>query len=156
MIKSIICNEPTCDLFDSGICEECKECKERLYRPENKGKELAEGTKYDTGKARLGEMITDFAKPLFLVCKVWEFGANKYSKSNWKKVGNGKDRYTNAMLRHIASEETEIFDTETGLHHALHVAWNALARLYFIITEDVSDEKERENSGSIRTGRENI
>ena len=93
------------------------------------------GTKYDQGKARIGEMIIDFFKPLMLVCKVWEFGVYKYDKSNWKKVENGADRYTNAMVRHLVLEETEIVDQETKIHHAIHVAWNALARLYFIIKE---------------------
>lgn len=94
------------------------------------------GIKHDSGKARIGEMIQDFIKPLFEVCKVWEFGANKYNKSNWKKVDNAKDRYTNALVRHLLLEDIEVYDQETKLHHALHVAWNALARLYFIIQEE--------------------
>ena len=96
---------------------------------------IEEGTKFDDGKPRLGEMIQDFRKPLLEVCKVWEFGAKKYKKSNWKKVENGEDRYTNALARHFAAEMEEGIDTETKLHHAIHVAWNALARLYFIIKD---------------------
>ena len=94
-----------------------------------------EGTKFDAGKPRLGEMIQDFRKPLLEVCKVWEFGADKYAKSNWKKVENGEDRYTNALARHFAAEMDEGIDAETKLHHAIHVAWNGLARLYFIIKD---------------------
>ena len=93
------------------------------------------GTKFDAGKPRLGEMIMDFRKPLLGVIKVWEFGANKYAKSNWKKVENGEERYTNALARHFAAEMDEVVDAETKLHHAIHVAWNALARLYFIIKD---------------------
>lgn len=81
-------------------------------------------------------MIKDFSKPLLLVSKVWEFGANKYAKSNWKLVENAENRYTNAMLRHLAAEDTEKIDPETKLHYAIHVAWNALARLYFIVREE--------------------
>lgn len=95
-----------------------------------------EGKKYDTGKPRLGEMIIDFAFSLSNISKVWEFGANKYEKSNWKKVENAKDRYTNAMIRHLVAEETEQIDQETKLHHCLHVARNAIARVYFILKED--------------------
>lgn len=97
--------------------------------------QVEKGTKYDSGKPRIGEMVQDFMKPLLQVCKVWEFGAKEYSKSNWKKVENGADRYTNAMIRHFIAEDTEVIDKQTGLHHAVAVAWNALARLYFIIKD---------------------
>ena len=98
------------------------------------------GLKYDTGKSRIGEMIKDFEFPLLEVCKVWEFGANKYAKSNWKLVSNAEERYTNAMIRHLLAEETEVTDPETKLHHAIHVAWNALTRLQFILSKETTDE----------------
>lgn len=94
-----------------------------------------EGIKYDDGKPRLAEMIIDFKEPLLELCKVWEFGANKYSKSNWKQVDNGKDRYTNAMLRHLVQEDDCLVDDESKLLHASHIAFNSLARLYFIIKD---------------------
>ena len=102
---------------------------------------MPEGIKFDNGKPRLAEMLVDFKLPLSAVCRVWEFGANKYSKSNWKHVDNAIDRYTNAMLRHLVAEDlpdvederhTRI-DEESCLLHAAHVAWNALAGLYFIM-----------------------
>jgi len=93
---------------------------------------LTNGIKFDNGKPRLAEMIIDFTIPMEELCKVWEFGANKYEKSNWKKVDNGKDRYTNAMLRHLLAEEKEMYDDESTYLHAAHIAFNALARLYFI------------------------
>lgn len=92
-----------------------------------------DGIKYDEGKPRLGEMMVDFAIPMRELARVWEFGANKYEKSNWKKVDNAIDRYTNAMLRHLLAEEENIYDEESKLLHASHIAFNALARLYFII-----------------------
>ena len=96
---------------------------------------MGEGIKYDDGKPRLAEMIKDFAIPLTEVCSVWEFGANKYTKSNWKVVEDGERRYTNALLRHLVQEEYSEFDEESKLRHATHVAWNALARLYFILLD---------------------
>ena len=96
---------------------------------------MSEGIKYDSNKPRLAEMIIDFKEPLLQLCKVWEFGANKYEKSNWKLVDNGKNRYTNAMLRHLVQEEDFLFDDESKLLHASHIAFNALARLYFIVQE---------------------
>ena len=102
---------------------------------------MSEGIKFDKGKPRLAEMLVDFKLPLSEVCRVWEFGANKYNKSNWKHVDNAIDRYTNAMLRHLVAEDIPdaederhtMVDEESRLLHAAHVAWNALARLYFII-----------------------
>ena len=97
---------------------------------------MDEGTKYDSGKPRIAEMVGDFKEPLLAICKVWEFGADKYEKSNWKKVDNAIDRYTNAMMRHLLEEVDNPIDSESGLHHAIHVAWNAIARLYFILQEE--------------------
>lgn len=93
------------------------------------------GIKYDNNKPRLGEMVCDFKLPLLELCKVWEFGADKYSKSNWKLLDNGVDRYTNAMLRHLVAEDSDLYDDESGYLHAAHIAFNALARLYFISKE---------------------
>ena len=94
---------------------------------------MKEGTKYDNGKLRLAEMIIDFRVAMEELCKVWEFGANKYEKSNWKKLANPVDRYTNAMPRHLLAEETNLVDDESKLLHAAHIAFNALARLHFIV-----------------------
>lgn len=95
-----------------------------------------DGTKYDQGKPRLAEMIKDFAIPMKELCRVWEFGANKYSKSNWKKVDDGYTRYTNALVRHLLQEEECAVDEETHILHAAHIAFNSLARLYFLLIED--------------------
>ena len=39
-------------------------------------------------------------------------------------------RWADAMLRHLMREATgEERDPDSGLHHAAHAAWNALARL---------------------------
>ena len=94
-----------------------------------------EGTKYDDGKPRLGEMVQDFAIPLLEVAKAWEYGANKYKERNWRKIKDGKTRYTNALLRHLLAEEERLVDEESSILHAAHVAWNALARLWFIIED---------------------
>lgn len=91
------------------------------------------GIKFDEGKPTVGEMLKDFAPAIRDVARVWEFGATKYGKSNWKDLDNAEDRYTNALIRHLLAEEEEDFDNESKLLHATHVAWNALARLFFII-----------------------
>ena len=92
------------------------------------------GTKLDEGKPRVGEMIQDFSIPLEYVAKIWAFGADKYSKGNWKCVENGFNRYSNAMVRHLMAEsDGPGVDSESELLHAGHVAWNALARLHFLL-----------------------
>jgi len=96
---------------------------------------MEEGSKYDSGKPRIGEMLQDFAEPLYEVTKAWEYGAQKYEERNWRKVDDGGRRYTNALLRHLLAEETDPVDDESHLLHATHVAWNALARLWFILQE---------------------
>lgn len=99
-----------------------------------------EGVKYDKGKLRIAEMLEDFNEPLQEMCRVWQYGAHLYSKGNWKFVDNAKDRYTNALMRHLLSEKYNKYDYDSKLMHAAHVAWNALARLYFIMQEPVTVE----------------
>lgn len=88
------------------------------------------GVKFDSDKARLGLVLLGFSRALEHVGFVGTFGANKYTDDGWIYVVNGESRYTDAMLRHLLSEARgEEFDLDSGLYHAAHTAWNALARL---------------------------
>ena len=88
------------------------------------------GAKLDAGKNRLGLVYGGFARALSEVGLVGTYGANKYTANGWVDVPDGISRYTDAMYRHLASEATgEHYDKDTGLRHAAHAAWNALARL---------------------------
>lgn len=92
------------------------------------------GAKLDAGKNRLGLVLMDFASPLLEVGKVGTYGAKKYTDHGWISVPDGESRYTDAMLRHWFAEcQGENYDQDTHLLHAAHLAWNALARLRFII-----------------------
>lgn len=90
---------------------------------------MKKGLKHDKGKLRWDLL------PLGLVewlVKVYTFGANKYKPNTWQHVSNGYDRYKAAMMRHLtAHEKGETFDPESGLPHLAHMAWNAMAVLYF-------------------------
>jgi hypothetical protein len=98
------------------------------------GKSLHEpGAKGDAGKNRLGLVLGDFADALWMVGQVGTYGAGKYSDHGWRSVPDGIERYTDAMLRHWVKEQTSIVDPDTGLPHAAHLAWNALARLQKMI-----------------------
>lgn len=103
---------------------------------------MNEGIKYDSGKAKIGEMLVSFKRSLLEVCKVYEFGFNKYGKDNFKNVENGYTRYTNAMIRHLLKEDSEVYDEETELLHASHCAWNALARLEMLLKQREQDAAE--------------
>ena len=104
-----------------------------------RGVKMKEGTKYDNGKAPVAEFLLDFAPEIMQVAKVWQFGAEKYEKSNWKKVDNGKTRYMNALMRHLLLSDYEPVDEESGMSHLVHVVFNALAVLHF-----EGEEKERQ------------
>lgn len=94
------------------------------------------GAKLDFGKTQLGLVLGGFARSLEEVGKVGTYGARKYTPNGWMEVENGIDRYTDAMLRHYLKERTgESCDPDTGLLHAAHLAWNALARLDLMIRE---------------------
>lgn len=87
------------------------------------------GAKLDAGKVQAG-LLLDFSHALHAVALVATFGAAKYSPGGWMKVPDGPRRYTDALLRHqLAMGMGESHDPESGLLHAAHIAWNALAVL---------------------------
>ena len=92
------------------------------------------GAKVDEGKPRVGLVLGDFSQALMEVAKVGTFGANKYSDSGWISVPDGINRYTDALGRHLLYEgKGESVDPDSGLQHAAHAAWNALARLELML-----------------------
>lgn len=103
------------------------------------------GAKMDYGKLQPSLIITDMAPALNAVIEVGTYGAMKYTPQGWLHVPDGEKRYTDAMLRHLLQETTEDYDTESGLLHASHLAWNALARLHWII------ERIKNNGNSTTT-----
>lgn len=96
----------------------------------------APGAKLDQGKIKAG-LIGDFGLALQAVAEVGTFGANKYSRGGWQHVENGPERYTDAMWRHLLKEQSEPHDNDSGLTHAAHAAWNALARLELVLRKKI-------------------
>lgn len=91
-----------------------------------------EGRKYDGGKPMMS-LVPPHA--LEEMAKVLTMGAKKYAVDNWKYVEDGKQRYMDAMLRHInAYIKGERDDPEFGTHHLAHAA----CCLYFILDADMS------------------
>lgn len=88
--------------------------------------------KFDQGKPRYSLIEDSF---LLELARVMTMGAEKYSEDSWKTVPNGKQRYKDALLRHIYAEEK--IDKESGLSHMAHVAANAMF-LYYLEGNDDS------------------
>lgn len=82
--------------------------------------------KFDQGKIQAGVLV-DFRLALTEVAKVGTFGAEKYARNSWRKVENGKQRYYDALWRHLLAGDGK--DDESGLDHLAHLAWNILAVL---------------------------
>jgi hypothetical protein len=94
------------------------------------------GAKLDAGKPRVALVLRGFARALWEVSKVGTFGAKKYTPNGWMEVPEGVDRYDDAKMRHFLKEAMgEADDADSGIHHAAHEAWNALARLELLLRD---------------------
>jgi len=96
------------------------------------------GIKYDGGKAPIFRGgLGYFPRAISAVSSVSAFGASKYAWGGWRSVDNGYTRYSDAMVRHLAYEgQGEDVDPDSGLLHAAHTAWNALARLELLLSQE--------------------
>jgi len=101
------------------------------------------GIKYDGGKAPIFRgAVSYFPRAIEAVASVSAFGASKYAWKGWQSVDDGYNRYSDAMVRHLAYEgKGEVLDPDSGLLHAAHAAWNALARLELLIRERENDDR---------------
>ena len=95
-----------------------------------------EGVKFDTDKPRWGLLPLEQVEQ---VVEILTFGAKKYSDDNWKRVENARERYFDAMMRHIKdyrlAKELNNHklknDIESGKNHLAHVICNALFLMWF-------------------------
>lgn len=100
------------------------------------------GAKLDAGKPLVALVLGDFSRALLAISEVGTFGADKYSPHGWLSVPHGEDRYEDAKLRHLLYRHSgELIDQDSGLLHAAHEVWNALAslELYLRRTGDMGD-----------------
>lgn len=90
----------------------------------------APGAKLDSGKQRPSLIIDSMPRAIAGIVSVGTFGANKYSDGGWLEVENGIQRYRDAQLRHEhAISIGELVDSQSGLPHDFHRAWNVLAQI---------------------------
>jgi len=86
------------------------------------------GMRFNTGKIRYDLIPRMWTKVL---AEILTRGAVKYAPHNWEK-GLSWAETTASLYRHLnAFLGGERYDPESGSHHLGHVAWNALALMYF-------------------------
>jgi hypothetical protein len=88
--------------------------------------------KDDSGKLLFGCLTRGLSEPLAELAKVLTFGARKYARDSWQSVPNARERYEDALQRHLnlwSSGESK--DSESGLPHLAHASINILFLLYF-------------------------
>lgn len=82
------------------------------------------GLRYDDGKPRIDLIPPEF---VFGLSDVLTQGAQKYAERNWER-GMDYSRCFGSLMRHAWKFWLgEDVDAESGYHHMLHVAWNAMA-----------------------------
>lgn len=91
------------------------------------------GIKHDGGKPRPDLVLGPMARAMLAVAEVAAYGAQKYTANGWQSVPDGLARYTAAKDRHRLMGALEDTDCESGLLHAAHEAWNALAVLELML-----------------------
>jgi hypothetical protein len=88
------------------------------------------GRKFDGGKLQYSLLPPS---ALQATVEILTFGAEKYEPNNWKHVPNSKQRYFDAMQRHVwAWKNGEQDDPESGRNHLAH----ALCCLMFLYEHD--------------------
>lgn len=94
----------------------------------------SEATRKD-GKIRMDLVMTGFPKALLAMgeCMTWALSKG-YNVDDWHNVPDPVRAYTGAMMRHLLKEMGgETHDDESKLLHAVHTAWNAMARLEMLL-----------------------
>lgn len=77
------------------------------------------------------------------VSKVYQYGASKYARDNWKK-GYKWSLNFDAMMRHMfAFWEGEDLDPESGCAHVGHACWHALTLLWFMKHHKEGDDRAK-------------
>lgn len=83
--------------------------------------------RYNTGKPEYSYLL-DLPHALEALIRVYEQGAIKYARGNWKKGGKPDGEYLDSALRHMFSHANEgHYDTDIGTVHIANAVWNLLA-----------------------------
>ncbi len=95
------------------------------------------GAKLDAGKIMVDDILSGFPRSLMAISEVGTFGAKKYTLNGWQSVDEGIRRYRNAAGRHrLKIQMGETHDSDSGMPHRYHEAWNVLASLELEMRKD--------------------
>ena len=123
------CSTTTSHLTN-GLCSSCH----ITYATDN-----GLGLKFDKDKLRYS-LIPPVAT--HALAQVLTFGASKYAPNSWQHVPNGRERYLDALMRHLeAYRAGERIDPDSSLPHLHHLLCNAAFLTYF-------DSKDHNDSTS--------
>lgn len=92
------------------------------------------------GKVRADLVIAGFPNALMALAKVmgWAIEGKGYDEGDWANVPDAAKKYRAGMYRHDLKESIgPVEDDESGLHHAIHTAWNSIARLEMLVRTGV-------------------
>ena len=104
-----------------------------------RAKEDEKAMRFNTGKVKLS-YILDADVAMKGMCDVFEFGAKKYDRGNWK-YGLDEKEIMDSLLRHlVAYNNGEVLDPESGLPHVDCITCNAV----FLATFG-KEKKEKKN-----------
>jgi hypothetical protein len=98
--------------------------------------------RYNKGKPQLSYLL-DTPLANNELAKVFEEGAKKYERDNWK-LGLENDKLMDSALRHLqAYAGGEEIDAEIGCHHLAHVAWNVKVLLEQVLKEKGQPQRRK-------------
>ena len=101
--------------------------------------EVREASRYNDGKPQIS-YLGDIKEALEILANVFEMGADKYGRDNWKKGFNKKTMLDSMGRHYLKLAAGQELDEESGLDHAAHLAWNALAYMQLKAEGSLFDE----------------
>lgn len=116
----------------------CRVCGGKLPAVNIAGPSVADASKEGRkiGKVRMDLVMQDMPRAIEALARVmtWALDSKGYKESDWLHVPDAINKYSGGMHRHDNKEKRgQEFDDESGLEHAIHTAWNAMARVELIL-----------------------
>lgn len=102
---------------------------------------MEKSIRYNSGKPKWSLVHFESLEPLV---RVLEFGAEKYSRDNWKIDLDLKEIIDSAMRHLTEMSDDNLYDKETNLLHAGHVLCNMMFWIYHYNKQQNQTEAKNE------------